>query len=90
MYSMVTGAQAGGSAIPEAVAMETAMEEVEVVVPVDEVTEGAAPDLEAAVAPEVVVGVHVDALPEASTEVVVRSPEIQDAEPIRSTPIVDG
>jgi hypothetical protein len=31
------------------------------------------------------VGVYVDALPEVSTEVVVRSPEIQDVAPIRST-----
>jgi hypothetical protein len=69
--------------------METTTEEIEVVVPVDEVTEGAAPDSKAAVAPEVVVGVHVDALPEASTEVVVRSPEIQDAAPIHSVPMAE-
>jgi hypothetical protein len=43
VYSVVTGAQAGGSTIPEAVAMETATEEVEVVVPMAEVAEGAAP-----------------------------------------------
>jgi hypothetical protein len=30
---------------------------------------------------------HVDVLPESTPEVVVRSPEIQDAEPIRSTPM---
>jgi hypothetical protein len=59
MYSVVTGAQARGSAIPEAIAMETATEEVEVVVPVAEVTEGEAPDPEATVAPEIVVGVRV-------------------------------
>jgi hypothetical protein len=34
MYSVVTGAQAGGSAIPEVVDMETATEEVEVAMPV--------------------------------------------------------
>jgi hypothetical protein len=30
---------------------------------------------------------HVDVLPESNLEVVVRSPEIQDAEPIHSAPI---
>jgi hypothetical protein len=65
MYSVVTGAQAGGSTIPEAVAMEAAMEEVEVAMPMAKVTEGAVPVPEAAVAPEVAVGVHVDVLPNA-------------------------
>jgi uncharacterized membrane protein len=59
-------------------------------VPVAEVTEGTVPEPEAVVVPEVVVGVHVDALPKASTEVVVRSPEIQDAVPIRSTPMAEA
>jgi predicted alternative tryptophan synthase beta-subunit len=76
MHSVVTGAQAGGSAIPEAIAMESATEEVEVAVPVAKVTEGTVPEPEAAVAAKVVVGVHVDALPEASTKVVVRSPKV--------------
>jgi uncharacterized membrane protein len=31
-----------------------------------------------------------DALPEPALEVVVRSPEIQDAEPIRSTPMIEA
>jgi hypothetical protein len=56
MYSVGTGPQAGGSEIPEAVAMETATEEVKVAMLVAEVTEGATPDPEAPVAPEVVVG----------------------------------
>jgi hypothetical protein len=34
--------------------------------------------------------VHDDPLPEASMDVVVRSPEIQDAEPIRSAPMSEG
>jgi hypothetical protein len=38
--SVVTGAQAGGSSIPEAVAMDTTTEEVEVVVPMAEAAEG--------------------------------------------------
>jgi hypothetical protein len=34
--------------------------------------------------------VHDDPLPEASMDVVMRSPEIQDAEPIRSAPMSEG
>jgi hypothetical protein len=34
--------------------------------------------------------VHGDALPEVNLEVVVRSPEIQDAEPIRSAPMYEA
>jgi hypothetical protein len=34
--------------------------------------------------------VHDDALPEASMDVVVRSPEIQDVEPIRSVPMSEA
>jgi hypothetical protein len=79
VYSVLTGAQAGGSSISEAVAMDRATEEAEVTVPMTRVTEGMAVEPEAAVAPEVVVGAHVDALPGASTEVVMRKPEIQDA-----------
>jgi hypothetical protein len=39
------------------------------------------------VAPEATEEVRDDALPESSMDVVVRSPEIQDAEPIRSAPM---
>jgi hypothetical protein len=56
--------------------METATEETEVTIPVIGVTEGTTPETEAAAAPEVVVGAHVDVLPGVSTEVVVSSPEI--------------
>jgi hypothetical protein len=70
--------------------METATEEVEVVVPVAEVTEGAAPDSEAPVALEVITGIHVDVLPESSTDVVVQLPEIQDAKPIHSAPMAEA
>jgi hypothetical protein len=71
-------------------AMETATEKVEAVMPTTEVAEGATPDPEAPVAPEVRVGVHVDVLPEASTKMVVRSPEIQDAAPIHSAPMAEA
>jgi hypothetical protein len=90
VFSVVTGAEAGGSVIPEAVAMEIATEEVEVVVPVAEVTEGAAPDPEAPVAHKVITRIHVDVLPESSTDVVVQLPEIQDAKPIHSAPIAEA
>jgi hypothetical protein len=49
MYSVVTGAQAEGSLIPKAVAMETATEEAKVTVPVVGVIEGTTPKMEAAV-----------------------------------------
>jgi hypothetical protein len=49
--------------IHEAMAMEMATVEAELVVPVTGVTEGTAPELEAAVAPEVVVEAHVDVHP---------------------------
>jgi hypothetical protein len=71
------------------VAKETATEEAEVAVPVTGVTEGTTPELESASAPEVVVEAHVNAQSGASTEVVVCEPEIEDAAPIRSTPMAE-
>jgi hypothetical protein len=41
-------------------------------------------------APEITEEVHDEALPEMSMDVVVRSPEIQDAEPIRSAPMSEA
>jgi hypothetical protein len=55
---MVTRTQAEGSTIPEAVAMETATEEVGIAVSVAEVTEGAVPDPEAPVALEITTGIY--------------------------------
>jgi hypothetical protein len=74
---MVTETQVEGSTIPEAVTIES-------VVPKVRASEGAAPDPEAPVAPEITEEIHVDVLPESSMDVVVRSPEIQEAEPIPS------
>jgi hypothetical protein len=54
------------------------------------VLEGATTEPEVPVAPEPTEEVHDDALPEASMDVVVRSPEIQDAEPIRSAPMSEA
>jgi hypothetical protein len=76
--------------IPEAVAMEVVTEEVEVVVPMAGVTEGATPDPEAPVSPEIISRIHVDVLTRSSTDVAMRSPEIQDAEPILSTPMAEA
>jgi hypothetical protein len=53
-------------------------------VPEAEVLGGAATGPEVPIAPETTEEVHDGALPESSMDVVVRSPEIQDVEPIRS------
>jgi hypothetical protein len=52
-----------------------------------EVLEEAACGSVVTVAPEATEEVRDDVLPESSMDVVVRSPEIQDAEPIRSAPM---
>jgi hypothetical protein len=83
MCLVLSGAQVEGTAIPEAVP-------VEVVVPEAEVTTRAAFEPVETAAPEVIEEVHDDALPETSMDVVVRSPEIQNAEPIRSTPMSEA
>jgi hypothetical protein len=69
--------------IPEAVPVEGAAPETVVL-------EGATTDPEVLVAPEPTEEVHNDRLLEASMDVVVRSPEIQDAESIRSAPMSEG
>jgi hypothetical protein len=71
----LTGAQVEGAAIPEAVPVEG-------VAPEAEMTTGAASEPAETAAPGVVEAVRDDPLPETSMDVVVRSPEIQDAEPI--------
>jgi hypothetical protein len=71
------GAEVEGSTIPEVVP----------VVPETEVATGATTEqaeIASGVAPGVAEEVHDDVLPESSLELVVCSPEIQDAEPIRS------
>jgi hypothetical protein len=76
----MTGAEAEGSTIPEAVP-------VEALAPETQGAAGAAPELVEVAsggAPVMVGEERDDVLPESTLEVVVRSPEIQDAEPIRS------
>jgi hypothetical protein len=77
MCLVLIGAEVEDSAIPEVVPVEG-------VVPKAEVATEAAPEPAEMVAPRVTEEEHGDALPEVNLEVVVRSPEIQDAEPIRS------
>jgi uncharacterized membrane protein len=80
---LLTGAEAEGSTIPEAVPIEGQAPE----------TQGAAegaPELMEVVngeAPTMAGEERGDVLPESTLEVVVRSLEIQDAEPIRSAPM---
>jgi hypothetical protein len=79
----LTGAEVEGSTIPEAVLVEG-------IVPEAEVAAGAATEpakIASGVAPVVAKEVRDDVLPESSLEVVVRSPEIEDAEPIRLAPM---
>jgi hypothetical protein len=83
---LLTGAEVEGSTIPEAVPVEG-------VVPEAQEAAGAATEL-AEIASRGAPGVAEeecdDVLPESSLEVVVRLPEIQDAEPIRSAPMFEA
>jgi uncharacterized membrane protein len=73
----LTGVEVQGSTIPEAVPVESVVLEAEVAT-------GAATEPAETATPGVTEEVCGAALPEASLEVVVCSPEIQDAEPIHS------
>jgi hypothetical protein len=79
----MTGAEAEGSNIPLAVPVEDVMPETE------RAAGGAPEPMEVAVgkATAMTGGEGGDALPEPALEVVVRSPEIHDAEPICSAPM---
>jgi hypothetical protein len=79
----LTGAEAGGSTIPEAVPVEgLAPEAQEVAETAPEPTKVAGVG-----APAIAGEERDDVLPESNLEVVLRSPEIQDAEPICSAPM---
>jgi hypothetical protein len=81
-----TGAEAEGSEIPSAVPVED-------VAPGTQEAAGEAPEPMEVVAGEAAVttgGEGDDALPEPALEVVVRSLEIQDAEPLRSAPMTEA
>jgi hypothetical protein len=79
----LTGAEAEGSTIPEAAP-------VEALAPETQGAAGAAPEpaeVASGGVPAMAGGERDDVLPESTLEVVVRSPEIQDAEPICSAPM---
>jgi hypothetical protein len=83
---LLTGAEAEGREIPSAVPVED-------VAPGTQEAAIEAPELMEVAAEEAAVttgGGGDDALPEPALEVVVRSPEIQDAEPIRSAPMTEA
>jgi hypothetical protein len=80
---LLTGDEAKGSTIPEAVPVEGQAQETQGAT-------GEAPKLmevASGEAPAMAGEERDDVLPESTLEVVVRSPEIQDAEPIRSAPM---
>jgi hypothetical protein len=77
---VLTETEVEGTTIPEAVPVEGVLPETEVLA-------GAAVVPEVTVSLEATEEVHDDALLESSMDVVVRSPEIQDVEPIRSVPM---
>jgi hypothetical protein len=80
---LLTGAEAKGSTIPEAVPVEGVVSE-------SQGAAGAAPkpaEVASGGAPVMAAEERDDVLPESTMEVVVCSPEIQDAEPIHSAPM---
>jgi hypothetical protein len=77
---LLTGAEDEGSAIPKAVPVESQAPETQ-----GAATEAPEPmEVASGEAPMMAGGERDDVLPKSTLEVVVRSPEIQDAEPIRS------
>jgi hypothetical protein len=81
-----TGAEAGGNEIPSAVPIEDVTPETqEAAVEASEPMEVAATETAATSG-----GEEAATLPKPTLEVVVRSPEIQDAKPIRSAPMTEA
>jgi hypothetical protein len=81
--SSVDRAEAEGNTIPEAVPIEGLVPEIKGAA-------GATPEpaeVASGGAPAMAGEERVDVLPESNLEVVIRSPKIQDAEPIRSAPM---
>jgi hypothetical protein len=86
LSSLLTGAEAEGNDIPSTVPVENLTPETRDAV-------GGAPELMEVAAREAAAttgGEEATAPPEPALEVVVRSPEIQDAEPIRSAPMTEA
>jgi hypothetical protein len=81
-----TGAEAEGGEIPSAVPVEDVAPETQ-----EAAVEASEPmEVVAGEAATTTGGEEAATLPEPALEVVVRSPEIQDAEPIRSAPITEA
>jgi hypothetical protein len=83
MCRLLTGAEAEGSTIPKAVPVDGEVPEIQEAA-------GAAPEpaeVASGGAPAMAEEKRDEVLPDSNLEVVVRSPEIQDAEPIRSAPM---
>jgi hypothetical protein len=81
-----TGAEAEGSEIPSAVPVEDVAPETQ-----EAAVEASEPmDVVVGEAAATTGGEEATTLPEPALEVVVRSPEIQDAEPIRSVPMTEA
>jgi hypothetical protein len=80
-----TGAEAEGNEIPSAVPVEDVAPETQ-----EAAVEASEPMKEVAREAAATAGGEDVALPEPALEVVVRSPEIQDAEPIRSVPMTEA
>jgi hypothetical protein len=86
MCLLLTRAEFEGSTIPEVVPIEGVMPETQEAA-------GAAtepPEIAGGEALGIAEGMHDDVLLESSLEVVVRSPEIRDAEPIHSAPMSEA
>jgi hypothetical protein len=83
MCLLLTGAEVEGSTIPEVVPVEGVMPETQEAA--GAATEPA--EIAGGEAPGMAEEVRDDVLSESNLEVVIRSPEIQDAEPIHSAPM---
>jgi hypothetical protein len=87
---MLTGAEVEGSTIPKAVPVKGIVPEAGEAAGVAAGAATEPVEIANGVAPGVAKEVRDDVLPESSLEVVVRSLEIQDAEPICSAPMSDA
>jgi hypothetical protein len=86
---ILTGAQAEGATVLEAVAMETAAMEAMSTEPVVEAMTAIAPSSGTTIAPESSADAQVDPHPEASTEVVIRVVIVEDAALLRLAPVLE-
>jgi hypothetical protein len=86
---ILTGAQAEGATIPEAVAMETTAVEKMAIKPVAEATTATTPGQGTTIALEPSAEARVDPHPKTSTEVVIRKAMRKDVAPLCSVPMLE-